>query len=315
MHVQLDTGAEITCVAESTIRRIKHIEAWQSRNIRCVGNKKLGVFDRNGKNKLASFHIYLNKKRIWVDRAVVIDNFEGVLLGMPELDGLTKVDMVKKTVTFTAINEVVNYGEIENVAAVSTGDPLDEKNFEVDSRKVYKAKIDKMRKEAEATSTVNDVIFGEKVDDGLKKKLLSIMGDKKYKKVFAKKIGCLNSSFDVQAHMSVEIKEENVGPRRKSEKISDEKKKIIADNLDELFRDGVLVFPGEHGVTVKNVIPLMVVGKTNDDGEAIPLAQSARIVTQAHQSVNKWSKTPPMVTDKLATYSGKLQRLQSTSSP
>jgi hypothetical protein len=299
VRVQLDTGAETTCVAESTVKRIKHNASWETRNVRCVADRKLGVFDRKGRNMLASFHIYINKKRIYVNRAVVINNFDGVLLGMPELNGVAKVDMVEKTVTFTEIGEVVSYETGTRVAAVSSENYLDEKTFEVDSRKVYRSKIKKMREEAENTSTVKDVIFGEKVDQHLKKKLLDVMSSKKYQKVFAKTVGCLDESFDVQAHMSVEIKEENVGPRRKSEKISDEKKKIIAQNLDELFRDGVLVFPEEHNVKVKNVIPLMVVGKTDDDGEAIPLAQSARIVTQAHTTVNKWSKTPPMVTDDL----------------
>ncbi|CBY06723.1 unnamed protein product [Oikopleura dioica] len=207
--------------------------------------------------------------------------------------------MVNKKVNFATIGETVDYGITEVVAAVSSTDRLNAKNFQVDSRKIYLEKIEKLRTEAAKSTTVDDVVFGELVEPKLKSRLKNLLASDKYKKVFAKRIGCLNSSFNVQAHMTVEIKEENIGPRRKSEKLSDEKKQIIAKNLDELYRDGVLVFPEDFDIRVKNIIPLMVVGKTDDNGEAIPLAQSARIVTQAHTTVNRWSKTPPMPTDDL----------------
>ncbi len=156
-----------------------------------------------------------------------------------------------------------------------------------------------MRTEAAESTTIDDVVFGEQVEPKLKLRLKNLLASDKFKKVFAKRIGCLNSLFNVQAHMTVEIKEENIGQRRKREKLSDEKKQIIAKNLDELYRDGVLVFPEDFNIRVKNIIPLMVIGKTDDNGEAIPLAQSARIVTQAHTTVNRCSKTPPMPTDDL----------------
>ncbi|CBY08351.1 unnamed protein product [Oikopleura dioica] len=277
---------------------MKHIISWEHRNIRSVANTKLGVFDKRNRNKIASFHIYINGKPIWIDSAIVINNYNGILLGTPDLGAATIINMVDETINFVKIGEIIEYGDAQRVA-IATDHPLHKSRFELDSRKIYKQRISEMRNEAKNSTTVSDIVYGENIAEATRKKLKKVLESKEYEPVFRKAIGCLNKSFDIQATMEVEVKEENIGPRRKSENLSEEKKQIIAKNLDELYRDGVLVFPDEHGVKVKNIIPLMVCGKTDDNGVAIPLSQSARIVTQAHTTVNRWSKTPPMVTDDL----------------
>jgi hypothetical protein len=294
----VDTGAEVTCIASSALESMKHFSSWEHRDIRDVGNNKLGVYDTKGRNKLASFHLYINGKKVWINGAIVLDRFHGLLLGMPDLETSAVINMVEKTIHFVNIDEKISYNSADRVA-IAKDHPLHRDNFELDSRKIYKKKIEQMRIEARNTSTVGDITFGEKVEKQTKRRILEVLENVKYKKVFAKSVGCLNKSFNIQATMEVEIKEEKLGPRRRSENLTMEKKQIISKNLDELYRDGVLVFPDEYNVKVKNIIPLMVCGKTDDNGVAIPLSQSARIVTQAHQSVNRWSKTPPMVTDDL----------------
>ncbi len=127
--VQIDTGAETTCIGKLTTTRTNHVTNWETRNIRCVAGTKLGVFDNTGRNKVASLHLTINNKRIWVNRAVVIDNFDGILLGTPDLDELVTVDMVNKKINFASIGEAVDYGISEVVAAVSSTDRLNAKNF------------------------------------------------------------------------------------------------------------------------------------------------------------------------------------------
>ncbi|CAG5076906.1 Oidioi.mRNA.OKI2018_I69.PAR.g8583.t1.cds [Oikopleura dioica] len=296
LHVQLDTGAECTCIGLEPLKKIKHLFRWESRNIRCAAGKRLGVFDNFNRNKVASFAIVINNKRVWIEGAVVIENLQGLLMGLPHLKGKTIVNLVEKSVTFNDAGKVF-YGT-EEVWKIGEADELDKTKFEPDSRKIYKAKIEKMRQKAENSTTVDDITMGD-VGEASAKRLWSVFKSDEYAVVFKKRIGCLNKNFNINAEMNVEIKEENIGPRRKHEKQSEEKKDVICDHLDELYRDKILVFPDEYGIRPRNIIPLMVVSKKDDDGNAIPLAQSARIVTQAHNTVNKWSKTPPMVTDDL----------------
>ncbi|CAG5101524.1 Oidioi.mRNA.OKI2018_I69.YSR.g17174.t1.cds [Oikopleura dioica] len=220
-------------------------------------------------------------------------------MGVTDMDGNTSIDMVNRRIIFEKFKVAPSYDH-QNVLKISTKHELSDENFEPDARKTYKEKLEKMRKEARESSTVDDIVLGEVVKENpkLEVRLMTKIRDKKYKKVFSKVTGCLPKEFQISAPM-MRVELSNQVTRQKNEQMSDEKKEIVAKHLYELARDYIVVFPQDHGISVKNIIPIMVVEKRDDQGEAIPLAQSARIVAQAHRSVNLWTKAPPRVTDEL----------------
>ncbi|CAG5082026.1 Oidioi.mRNA.OKI2018_I69.PAR.g10017.t1.cds [Oikopleura dioica] len=299
ISVQLDTGAEVTCIGERILEKLDHKVKWQRRFVKGVSGKRIGIMNERNENKVCDIELMVNGNPWMISDAIVLESIDGLLMGVTDMDGNTSIDMVNRRIVFEKFKVAASYDR-QNVLKISTKHELSDGNFEPDARKTYKEKLEKMRKEARESSTVDDIVLGEVVKENpkLEERLMTKIRDKKYKKVFSKVTGCLPKEFEISAPM-MRVELSNQVTRQKNEQMSDEKKEIVAKHLDELARDYIVVFPQDHGISVKNIIPIMVVEKRDDQGEAIPLAQSARIVAQAHRSVNLWTKAPPRVTDEL----------------
>ena len=172
---------------------------------------------------------------------------------------------------------------------------------EIDARATYKRDMDKELQKMRDEYTIEDVEFDVnflRKQPQAKPKLREIM--ERNKVAFQNTVGCAPKRYEILAKIegkgSMHRQDLTVRTPREIE--------IIAKQLDEDFRDGVLVFPDEHGIVVENLLQMMLVEKKTDDGQ-IQAFSNARLVVACNQRVNKISRVPAFDTDNLAEVSHK----------
>jgi hypothetical protein len=172
---------------------------------------------------------------------------------------------------------------------------------EIDARSTYKRRVDKKLEVMRNEFTIGDVEFDQNF---VRKhpeacgKLKKIM--EKHKLVFQNTVGCAPKIYEILAKI-----ERKGSMHRQDWTVRTPKQvEIMARQLNEDFRDGVLVFPDEQGVVVENILQMMLVEKKTDDGK-IQAFTNPRLVVACNQRVNKISRVPEFETDSLAEVSQK----------
>ena len=172
---------------------------------------------------------------------------------------------------------------------------------EIDARSTYKRRMDKELEVMRNEFTIGDVEFDQnflRKHPESRGKLIKIM--ERHKLAFQNTVGCAPKRYEILAKI------EGKGSMHRQDLTvrTPKEVEIMARQLDEDFRDGVLVFPDEHGIIVENLLQMMLVEKKTDDGK-VQAFTNARLVVACNQRVNKISRIPAFETDSLAEVSQK----------
>lgn len=145
--------------------------------------------------------------------------------------------------------------------------------------------------------TLKDVEFDENFmskNPGLKGKIFEVLEQRK--NVFRNIIGKVHDKFAIDGT----IKGDFTLQRQTQVKRSVEEEKAIIAKLDQEVADGILGFPENEGIVIKNFIPIMSVPKKDDEGNILPFCQGLRLVNDCKKRLNKVTDFCAMEIDSLS---------------
>ena len=277
LNLNIESPENINVVRPSPVRVISKNEKLNKDKLNSAKSQKTNF----GKDKLSN-KSKLNPNsygnRLW--------NFKRNLSQLPE-----KPNSLKNSESSFASNEAVLAKKLDATAKIASKHLLDGKAAYLRARE-----LDHQKRANEYT--YDDASFDESFiskHPTLKSEVLNIF--KENKQVFRNVIGKVPDMFAING----EIKGEFTPQRQSQTKRSIEEEEAITKKLDQELADGVLAFPEDHNITVKNFIPLMSVHKKDDEGRILPFSQGLRIVNDCKRRLNKITSFAAMEIDNLKT--------------
>ena len=161
--------------------------------------------------------------------------------------------------------------------------PTNDPNLKTDPITAYNRMLERIRERDRNTYTNHEITIDPEgaaehpvAAEGIRK----LINDPKYKRVFAKDIGCVGERFAVGGTMSGNLSKARVG----STQFKGETKDAVMKQCLRLIAHKVMVPCKEYGIEPKNIMRMMAVQKKDEDGNVVAPLNGLRLVLAANET-------------------------------
>ena len=161
--------------------------------------------------------------------------------------------------------------------------PTNDPKLKMDPKTAYISMLERIRERDRNTYTNHEVTIDPEgaaehpvAAEGIRK----MINDPKYKRIFAKDIGCVGDRFAVGGTMSGNLSGARVG----AAEFKGEMKDAVIKQCLRLIAHKVIVPCSEYGVEPKNIMRMMAVQKKDEDGNVVAPLNGLRLVLAANET-------------------------------
>ena len=161
--------------------------------------------------------------------------------------------------------------------------PTNDPNLKSDPQTAYKSLLERIRQRDRNTYTHHEITIDPEgaaehpvAAEGIRK----LVNDPKYRKIFAKDIGCAGKRFAVGGTMSGKLSKTRVGATQ----FKGETKDAVMKQCLRLIAHKVIVPCSEFGIEPKNIMRMMAVQKKDEDGNVVAPLNGLRLVLAANET-------------------------------
>ena len=161
--------------------------------------------------------------------------------------------------------------------------PTNDPNLKTDPQTAYKCLLERIRERDRNTYTNHEITIdpeGEAEHPVAAKGIRELVNDPKYKRIFAKDIGCVGEKFAVGGTMSGNFSKARVGATQ----FKGETKDAVMKQCLRLIAHKVIVPCSEFGIEPKNIMRMMAVQKKDEDGNIVAPLNGLRLVLAANET-------------------------------
>ena len=238
---------------------------------------------------------------IYESKAVRVEDVEGVLdPHHPDDDGLSRVancgaPCILQKGECNGCNECID-AELQQALAKKFH-PTNDPNLKSDPKSAYMRLLERTRQRDLNTYTHHEITIDPEgaaehpvAAEGIRR----LVNDEKYRKIFARDIGCVGDEFAVGGTMSGNFSKARVG----ATEFKGETKDAVIKQCMRLIAHKVLVPCREYGIEPKNIMRMMAVQKKDDDGNIVAPLNGLRLVLAANET-NKHTQYAGLKTDNI----------------
>ena len=161
--------------------------------------------------------------------------------------------------------------------------PTNDPNLKIDPKTAYTSMLERIRERDRNTYTNHEITIDPEgaaehpvAAEGIRK----MINDPKYKRIFARDIGCVGDKFAVGGTMSGNLSKARVG----ATPFKGETKDAVMKQCLRLIAHKVMVPCKEYGVEPKNIMRMMAVQKKDEDGNVVAPLNGLRLVLAANET-------------------------------
>ena len=239
---------------------------------------------------------------IYESKAVRIEDVEGILdPHCPDDDGVSRVancgePCIPDIHECEGCNDCVDK-ELQQELAKKFQCPTNDPNLKSDPKSAYLRLLERTRQKDLNTYTHHEITIDPEgaaehpvAAEGIKR----LVNDEKYKKIFAKDIGCVGDEFAVGGTMSGNFSKARVG----ATEFKGETKDAVIKQCMRLMAHKVIVPCNDYGIEPKNIMRMMAVQKKDEDGNIVAPLNGLRLVLAANET-NKHTNYAGLKTDSI----------------
>ena len=161
--------------------------------------------------------------------------------------------------------------------------PTNDPNLKTDPKTAYMRLLERTRQKDRNTYTHEDITIDPEgaaehpvAAEGIRR----LVNDPKYKRIFAKDIGCVGEEFAIGGTMTGNLSKARVG----ATPFKGETKDAVIKQCMRLIAHKVMVPCSEYGIEPKNIMRMMAVQKKDDDGNIVAPLNGLRLVLAANET-------------------------------
>ena len=239
---------------------------------------------------------------IFESKEVRIEDVEGILdPHCPEDDGVSRVAncgeaCIPREVECEGCNECID-AELQQALSKKFQCPTNDPNLKSDPKSAYMRLLEQIRQRDRNTYTNHEITIDPEgaaehpiAAEGIRR----MVNDEKYKRIFAKDIGCAGDEFAVGGTMSGNFSKARVG----ATEFKGETKDAVIKQCMRLIAHKVMVPCSEYGIEPKNIMRMMAVQKKDEDGNIVAPLNGLRLVLAANET-NKHTHYAGLRTDRI----------------
>ena len=239
---------------------------------------------------------------IYEGKEVRIEDVEGILdPHLPEDDGLSRVANCGEACIIRkgeceGCDECVD-GELQQALAEKFQCPTNNPKLKTDPDSAYRSLLERIRQRDRNSYTHHEITIdpeGAAEHPVAAAGIRRLVNDEKYRRIFAKDIGCVGDRFAVGGTMSGNFSKARVGATQ----FKGETKDAVMKQCLRLIAHKVMVPCSELGIEPKNIMRMMAVRKKDEDGNLVAPLNGLRLVLAANET-NKHTQYAGLQTDSM----------------
>ena len=224
---------------------------------------------------------------LYEGKEVRVEDLEGILDShKPDTDGMSVVANLGEPCTFdgpcNGCNSCID-SELQDSLAKKFQCPTNDPNLKMDPDSAYKCLLERIRQRDRNSYTSHEITIdpeGELEHPVAAAGIRKLVNDPKYRKVFAKDIGCVGDRFAVGGTMTGNMSKARVGATQ----FKGETKDAVMKQCLRLMAHKVIVPCSEYGIEPKNIMRMMAVQKKDEDGNIVAPLNGLRLVLAANET-------------------------------